>query len=209
MAMTYGWRYDFWKMMVDAGRDVDMVGSLNGGFNGDADWPDYQGKAFDRDHEGHWGWPASQIATELPEWIKTYTPDIAIILLGTNFPGGEGMTEAARVAATKKDIADIIATLRTKNPKVAIVIGEPFQDWAFFPALSQAYQDLAKETSTAESPVVTQATKEGWVSDIKSPDTCTVDWVHPNQKGDALIAKAFFGAVEGLVKKSTALTPAP
>src|SRR4051812_47069722 len=57
-AAVESYRYPLWKMLVDAGVDtqVDFVGSLVGGFEGDPPWPDYRGKRFDREHEGHWGW---------------------------------------------------------------------------------------------------------------------------------------------------------
>ena len=64
------WRWEFFKHLVDAGQDFDFVGSLATSYtNNDAAtddltnayYPSWRGVAFDRDHEGHWGWRASQV----------------------------------------------------------------------------------------------------------------------------------------------------
>ncbi len=197
---TYGWRYPFWKKLIDAGIKFDLVGSIDTGFDrqkfgGDPEYADYQGQAFDKDHEGHWGWAANGIADKLPGWLEGYTPDIALIMLGTNDSGQDRRAGLDTVEETKKDMRRIIEILRADNPNVGIIIGEPFQEWDPFPAMAEAYRELAQEMTTAESPVATVATNEGWISNPDLEGTSTVDWVHPNQRGDEIIAAAFF---EGL-----------
>lgn len=71
---TQSYRYPLWKKLVDLGASVDFVGSLPGGFEGDPDWPEYKGKAFDREHEGHWGGPPAGFAKSCPSGSKATLP---------------------------------------------------------------------------------------------------------------------------------------
>ncbi len=190
---TFSYRYPLWKLCVDAGMDVDFVGSLKGGFEGDPDWADYKGKPFDRDHEGHWGWTTRGIREKLPEWIKGYTADVALILLGTNDAG-----QKATPDDTTAEMGQLIDLLRARNPKVAVLIGQCFQEWAPFPALRAKIEALAKRKSTAASIVRVVDHSKGWISKPDLAGTHTVDWVHPNEAGDARLAAAWFEALNAL-----------
>ena len=59
---TDGWRYTFWKYCVAAGYPVEMVGSIDTGFQGTPDYPDFKGEKFNNRHEAHWGWNSEQLA---------------------------------------------------------------------------------------------------------------------------------------------------
>jgi hypothetical protein len=67
--------------LTAAGHEFDFVGSTNEHFAGT---PVYPNDDFDRDHEGHWGWRVDQILADLPGWLGSYTPDVALVHLGTN-----------------------------------------------------------------------------------------------------------------------------
>ncbi len=188
---TFSWRYPLWKMLVDADAHVDFVGSLKVGFNGDPDWADYKGQSFDRDHEGHWGWTTAAIADKLPGWLEGYTPDVAMILLGSNDKEKDTTLEP-----TVKAMTDIITALRKKNPRVVVLLGQTFQEWKPFPALREAMVKLAKDLNTEASPVVIVDHSPGWVSKPDAPGTHTVDWVHPNVAGDEKLAKNWFKALK-------------
>ncbi len=200
---TFSYRYPIWKMLVDAKADVDFVGSLSGGFEGDPDWADYQGRKFDRDHEGHWGWETVDVAKKLPEWIEGYTPDIALILLGTNDANGKTPEEKkASVERVRAAMADLIATLRKRNPKVVVLLGQCFQEWEPFPEMRKAMAELAQAQTTDASRIVVVDHSPGWVTDPKKPGTHTVDWVHPNPAGDDKLARHWFEALKPLLPKS-------
>lgn len=199
---TQSWRYPLWKKLVDLGAHVDFVGSLNGGFEGDPEWPDYKGRTFDREHEGHWGWTSRAVREKLPEWIKGYTPDVALILLGTNDANPKlNMT----IDDTAREIEQIIDILRAKNPKVTVLLGGPFHEWKPFPDMRSRYESLAKSKSTAASPVASVDLSSGWVSKPDAPGTHTVDWVHPNPDGDARLAGLFLDALHPHLKRLGAL----
>ena len=199
-AMTYSWRCPLWKKLVDAGASFDFVGSLKIGFEGDADWKDYKGKSFDRDHEGHWGWKTRDIRAKLGGWLGGYTPDIALILLGSNDPGGKMTSDE-----TKAEMQKIIELLRKRNPKVTVLLAPPFHEWKPFPEVRTKYRDLARELNTKASGVEYVDLGTGWVSNPKADGTHTVDWVHPNPKGDEKLAAGWFEALVPHLRKRRAL----
>lgn len=197
---TISWRYYFWQKLVDGNFNVDLVGSGQSGFEGDPPWPDYKGKVFDRDHEARWGAPTEAIAKQLSTALQGYTPDVALILLGTNDVRLDRTAGKDPVQSTRADLMGMINLLRQDNPSVVIVIGEPFQPWEPFPAISAMYQQVAAQLSTEQSPITTVKTGTDWISDPNKEGTSTVDWVHPNQKGDKMIAAAFFERVKPFLK---------
>lgn len=195
---TYSYRYPLWKILIDAGVDFDFVGSLKVGFNGSPNWAPYNGIPFDLDHEGHWGWRADAIRDSLPSWLAGYTPDIALILLGTNDwsrDNSDVLSHTQSANKTKEDIRGIINTLRADNPNVIILLGDPFQEWNPFPAYRSAFAALAQEENTEASPIINVAHAPGWVSSPELQGTHTVDWVHPNQAGDLHLAERWYAAL--------------
>jgi lysophospholipase L1-like esterase len=199
---TQSWRYPLWKKLVDLGATVDFVGSLAGGFEGDPEWPDYKGKTFDREHEGHWGWTTKGVREKLPEWIKGYNPDVALILLGTNDPNPKLNWT---LEDTAKEMEQLIDILRAKNAKVTILLGKPFQEWKPFPEMRDRFDALAKAKSTAASPIVTVDLSKGWVSNPDTAGSHTVDWVHPNADGDARLAGLWLEALQPQLQRLKAL----
>lgn len=189
---TWSYRYALWKMLIDAGHPADFVGSMTTGFEGSPVYEAYQGREFPNRHEGRWGWTTAKVAEALKESVaaRTWQADIAIIMLGTNDKDTKTTLEPTVTA-----MRDIVASLRTNNPRMRIVIGQPFQEWEPFPAMGAAYAALAKELDSTASPVISVATSAGWVSKPDQPGATTVDWVHPNPDGDAKLATAFAAAI--------------
>lgn len=197
---TFSYRYPLWKLLVDASAEFDFVGSLHGGFEGDPDWADYKGCAFDRDHEGHWGWKAVDVAEKLPGWMQDYTPDVALILLGSNDANGKTPEEhKASVDRVRVAISAIIGSLREKNPKVVLLLGQCYQEWEPFPAMRAAMTELAKTRTSKDSPIVIVDHASGWISDPRKTGTHTVDWVHPNAAGDEKLARNWVAALQPLL----------
>jgi lysophospholipase L1-like esterase len=158
----YTYRYPLFYKLKDAGYDVNFIGSLRTGLSGDFKWPDKNGVAFDLDHEGHYGWKTAAVRDKLPEWSAAWgaMPDIALIHLGTN--DRESKDYNADIAQPLKDM---VTFLRTKNPRVAVLIGHlNFSDEQAV-TIRKVVDAAAKEISTKESPVMTVATYEGWNPD--------------------------------------------
>ena len=98
----------------------------------------------------------------------------------------------------------IIRRAFSKNPKVVTIIGQTGHAWEPFPAMRAKMVELAKVKTTDASPVLIVDLSQGWISEPDQKDTHTVDWVHPNEKGDARIAKSLFDAMLPFLKKAGA-----
>jgi hypothetical protein len=71
-----GYRKPLYELLTANAYDVNFVGSLNWGF---AVTP-----SFDCDHEGHPGWTAGQIASNVYRWLEQNPPDVILAHVGTN-----------------------------------------------------------------------------------------------------------------------------
>ena len=80
-------------------------------------WPAYAGRNLDRDHEGHWGWRADQILGQLSGWLAGFTPNIALIHLGSN-----DAFQSQSASSTIGELGQIIDRLRADNPRVKILL---------------------------------------------------------------------------------------
>jgi lysophospholipase L1-like esterase len=116
----YTYRYPLFYKLKDAGYNINFIGSLKTGLNGDAKWPDKNGVAFDLDHEGHYGWKTAAVRDNLAQWSASWgaVPDIALIHLGTNDQGTKDIN-----GDIVQPLKDMVTFLRTKNPRIAVFIG--------------------------------------------------------------------------------------
>ena len=185
----YTYRYPLYGILKAAGYEFDFVGSLNAGLQSEAKWP----TPFDLNHEGHYGWQTGAVRDKLPEWMAKWqaAPDIALIHLGTN-------DKSARdyLAAVGEPLKEIIILLRRQNPHVVVLIAHlNFKDSAAL-KIRLLVEQIAQETTTEQSPVVTVPMYEGWVANPKWADTDTFDWAHPNPQGQKKMAKKWFAAMK-------------
>lgn len=183
-------RYPLWTMCVDADVNVEFVGNLSGGFDGDPDWPDYKGRPFPRAHEGHWGWPTHNLRKNLDEWTRGLLWDVVLLNLGTNDP-----TYKLSPGDSARELGGIIDFLRHRNPRVTILLGEPCPPWSPFPKLRARIAALAHERTSTSSPVELVEHSKGWISDPRAPGSFTVDWIHPTDAGDVRLAEGWFRAL--------------
>jgi len=194
----YSYRYALFFMLKDANVNFDFVGSMTGGLHADAKWPDYGNIPFDLHHEGHYGWPSLKVSGEFPKWAATYPvpPDMALINLGGNDMKAQDMD-----AAAAKPMRDIIALLRKMNPRVIVLIGD--LQWNSGPAgqINALYAQLAKELSTADSPVLTVAHYQGWRANPTDIYGDNFDGAHPNLKGQEKMARNYFNAMQPYLGK--------
>ncbi len=197
------YRYPLWKMLVDAGLTFDFVGSMRRHYGEQAGsgppQPDYRGHSFDRDHEGHFGWTAREIVDgrsrgngsgsgKLADWVAHYDADIALVHLGTNdvFRGRSN-------ESILDDLREIIGILRADNPAVAVLLAQLIpagQDPGVMASLNRALPRMARDMSTARSPVVIVDHHSGF-----DPREDTYDGLHPNESGERKMARRWFDAI--------------
>jgi acyl-CoA thioesterase I len=185
----YTYRYPLYYLLREAGYPVDFIGSQKAGLEADAVWPDRNGIPFDPDHEGHYGWKTAEVRDKLPAWMATYPapPDVALIHLGSN-----NYAEINYYASVIRPMQDIIGILRRSNPRVIILIGQLNENGAKSWVIRQLFKGLAYLTSTETSPVVTVDHYKGWREDRDDPLGDTFDGAHPNPRGQAKMAAAWF-----------------
>ncbi|GAB4318387.1 MAG: hypothetical protein Kow00127_10420 [Bacteroidales bacterium] len=195
--------------MIDAGVDFDFVGSMTDHYGcGTPVFPDYSGHQFDTGHEGHWGWRCDEVIDGdggtsscrsngggLANWLTSYTPDIALIHLGTNdlFQGSGGN---GSLNLTIGELETIIDILRADNPNITILLAQliptslPEHNWKI-PLFNAKIPDIAVNKYDPNSPIiiVDQFTGYDPVADNQS------DGVHPNESGEEKMAQKWADAI--------------
>ena len=205
------YRYPLWKMLVDAGLEFEFVGSMNTHLGvprkGPPPQPDYKGRPFDPDHEGHFGWTTGDIINgrrfdtgsgsgKLEQWVKDYRVDIALVHLGTNdaFATGDN-------ASTVDNLEQIVRILRADNPEVAVLLaqlipaGRRPEDDGPIESLNREIPRVAQAMHAARSPVIIVDQYSGF-----DPEVDTYDGVHPNESGEGKIARRWFDAIMELLE---------
>jgi lysophospholipase L1-like esterase len=200
------YRYRLWTKLVDVDAPVDLVGSLTNTQGGAPSYPDYRGRSFDRDHEGHSGFTVAQIASGLPEWMNAYVPDVSLIHVGTNdmlFGGGTAVSQALG------DMTQLVQRLRERQANVRIFVARILPvdpqhpgwylsgDFSGAPARIASYNSQlpawAASLSTSQSPIVVVDQNSGF--DARAQ---TIDGIHPNASGEEFLAQRWFDAIRSL-----------
>lgn len=198
------YRYNLWVKLIDAGVNFDFVGSMNMNLGANPTWPDYKGRSFDPDHEGHWGWRADEILNGVPdqrderlsEWLKTYTPDIVLIHLGTN-----DVFYSQSTSSTADELRHIIKMLRDDNRAVVILLAKLIPVFNMganlrIDELNSRIDAIADETSNPASPVVVVDQNSGFDAHAD-----TYDQLHPNKRGEEKMAARWFDALRPFLDK--------
>ncbi len=143
------YRRDLWQMLHAGNYNFDFIGSWSKhAGNTDVPIPD-----FDMDNEGHSGWTFEHILKppswdsargNLHEWIKTYTPDIVLIELGTN-----DIFQCRKPADMFANLNVILYLLREKNKHVKIFLAQ-------IPPLGAQWSDkkLCKNDTTYHDAII-------------------------------------------------------
>lgn len=206
------YRRDLWKLLHHGNYNFDFVGSWNKHhMGGDVPNPD-----FDMDHDGHSGWTAADIFNppswdsirgNMEEWLKMYTPDIVLIELRTN-----DVFQCRKAAYVINDFTKLVELLRTKKNDVKIFLaqippmgaqwatkklcGDSVMYQSAILELNSAIALFAKKQTTLISPVVVVDQYSG-----VNPAVEMYDDIHPNNKGEVLMAQKWFKAIRSYLKK--------
>ena len=204
------YRYDLWKRMIDHGDGFDFVGSHDIAFNSPGSIDDYMGQSFDNVNEGHWNWTTTEILAGadannqnfpttgsgmLSGWLASYTPDTAMINLGTNDVSRNGYQYDAATILT--NLGTIIDAIQADNPQVRVILSylprRSNQSSAFDAVRNEVNTGLAQlayDQTTSASQVSVVDLDRGYKS---SP--MTYDGTHPNDLGEAFFAKRLHDAM--------------
>ena len=204
-AYNQTYRYPLWKKLIDETATFDFVGSMDSNVDDTYSrvwlFPDYKSKAFDRNHEGHWGWSTDNIlmgiapSPGLSTWLQGYTPDIVVIHLGAN--------DAAQnfpVSKTKTNLGTIIDLVRADNPRVKILLDLMipcgFCGTGGIEPINAMIPGLAAEKTTAQSPILVVDQHTGF--DLYDPGNDTYDGIHPSATGEEKMATKLIAGLRAL-----------
>ncbi len=220
-----GYRYELWKMLVDAGLHFDLVGSHSMAREYGTTYPLYQGKIFDDDVNAWGGWTTTNIlngktsgwgagAGNLDTWLAASTPDAVLLHIGTNdawswFP----------TATFKVNVIKIIEKLQAKNPKVIIYLAKivPFGSATIggvpdarvrVPEYNAQIDEIAAAKSNSLSKVVVVDQYSGYNADVDS--ACDKYTVHPSISGAKKMASRWMSALlKDFPASGGTITPSP
>jgi lysophospholipase L1-like esterase len=175
-----GYRPSFCFRMRDAGVEVDMVG-------GKADGPD----TFDNRHQGYPHAPLYDLSAGVPEKVRTYQPDVVLLLAGSDEANTDSFSPHAfeanlqvmidRLFTAKRDAKLLIATVppprygRKSGPKRA---------------LNELVRRAVRERADRGEAVYLVDTFK-----LLDPQRDRVDANHPNDSGYERIGEAFANAL--------------
>ena len=172
------WRFWLWNDLLDAGYNVDFVGSQTAVQSGAPGNPN-----FDLDHEGYWGWTSGQVVPQVLGWAQAAQPDVVTLHLGTN-----DLAALIPINQVIGNISQIILNLRSVNPNVTVLLAQIIPTSQIFasgqiPAFNAQVLALAQTMSTSSSAIIAVDHFTGF-----SVAADTWDGIHPNESGGERMA---------------------
>ncbi|KAF2746630.1 carbohydrate esterase family 3 protein, partial [Sporormia fimetaria CBS 119925] len=180
------WRSKLWnKLQGTEWAKVNFVGSGRVDNN-------CRDNNYDKDHEGHSGFLAVNIANQnqLEGWLRTNPADVITMHLGTNdiVSGNKQVSEI--IAAFTK----MVGQMRASNPRMKIIVAQiipvGFGNYPRIPELNRAIPGWAQQQNKTESPI--------WVVDQYTGFSGTGDnrdGIHPNDSGDTKMMNVYYPAL--------------
>lgn len=186
------YRYYLWRRLVDEELEFDFIGTQHYNHGGEGYWPKYKDLEFDRDHEAYRDWRIDHVVNgkdgeeekgSLEKWLDGYTPDIAVVLLGTH-----DVLQAKQTEWAEREMRRVIEILRADNDRIAILMVVPppaqHENADFLAPLVAAYAGLAERETTVNSPIRLVDLPRVFDPQLH----LAYDGVQPNDAGERLIA---------------------
>ena len=207
------YRRDLWRLLHKGYYNFDFIGSWSLHHMGGR-MPNYD---FDLDHEGHSGWTISDMLHapdwdsargNITKWLSLYRPDIVLVELGTN-----DVFQCMNMDTAFASFSKLVNILRRKNRNVKILIAQipPLgNQWSQKKLCdtSRTYGEMVLDfnkrvadfsilASTKHSPIVTVDQYSG-----VDPSKDMYDDIHPNSKGEKIMAERWFNALKPFLYKN-------
>ncbi|MBN1352363.1 T9SS type A sorting domain-containing protein [candidate division KSB1 bacterium] len=186
-----GYRDDLYNLLTDESIDFDFVGSQSAGDFGD------------NNHEGHPGWTADSLINKLNTWLSVYSPDIVLLMIGTNDVNSAQTPEG--IAGEIEQLVDIIYNDNVST-KIVLASLVPRKD-AFDSKtddvnvllLDMYYAKLSSDYKIYYAGINEMfKTRADWETTLMN----ATDDIHPNNDGYTMIAKVFFNSILNAVNVS-------
>lgn len=203
------YRYTLWERLVEAGLEFDFVGTRHDPARRSV-WTATAGLQFDTDHEGHANYRIDHMLNgkddgrgTLESWLDAYTPDVAVVLLGTHDALQGHLTEWS-----EREMRRVIEILRRDNDRVAILLAAPppvrddIEHAELLQELADMYTALAQRETTVQSPI----RLVDLFSTFDKERMLSAEGDRPNSVGQRFIAERF--ALSLLLLDESHLDPA-
>jgi lysophospholipase L1-like esterase len=190
-----GYRETLFRLAHAAGKSIQLVGSRT---NGPAT---VDGVAWPRTHEGYSGYTIPALLRDdlTPNNVKTYKPNIVLLMIGTNdLSVGEAMPEVR--------LAGIVDTILSADPKLLLFLTQitPGQ------ADKASYNQKVKPYNAAMVGIVSQRAAAGKhirLMDMNTPFLSNANYstallangVHPNDAGYKLMGQTWYAVLSPLL----------
>ena len=189
-----GYRNDLDALLTSEGVAFDFVGSLS------------DGTGFDADHEGHDGFRADQILSNINGYLTSANPDIVILHIGTNDVSNNETPES-----TRDEIGQILDAITAFNSNTKIILSSiiPRTDGKddSTDILNTLLEDLFYQKRDTEGQNLFYAganeifkQNSSWATDYFSAG----DNVHPTDTGYNVMGQLFFDVVMTAINAATA-----
>lgn len=182
-----GYRAPLYRLLTNAGYNIDYVGTQRG--SALADCPDL-------DHEGHLGFRLDHIDAGFTAWAdQVADPDIIVLLVGAN-----DLAQNQEVKNMTNRLDRLISRITQNRPHARLIVCGLF--------LRTDYPDLNETMRTIYNPfvpvIVARHATQGeqvWFLDLYQALTAAdlVDGLHPNQVGYNKLATNIFSAITNLI----------
>lgn len=186
------YRYYLWERLTESGLEFDFVGTRHDPARRSV-WTSSSGLRFDPDHEGHPNYRIDHVLNgrddgrgTLESWLDAYTPDVAIVLLGTH-----DALQGHQTEWSIREMRRVIEILRRDNERIAILLAAPppvepdHEHAGLMLELADAFTELAQRETTVQSPVRLVDLYSGY-----DPATMlSTEGNRPNSVGHRLIAE--------------------
>ncbi len=184
------YRRALWKKLKSASCNVDFVGSMHGVWD-PRSWSEvpHLDDDFDPDHEGYWGYRTDHVLPFIREKVKSYSPDIVLMHLGSN-----DVASSESIEQMVSELSQMIDLIRLENPDVKILLAEliPGDNNDGIILLNKEIRKLGPVKNTKESPVIVVDQYSGYeFSD-------SFDGVHPGESGEEKMAGRWFSGMMSL-----------
>jgi lysophospholipase L1-like esterase len=177
-----GYRIELSRALEATGTRIDFVGSLRNG----------SPSLDDEDHEGHSGWRIDQIHAAVGVWIRTYQPDVVLLLIGTN-----DVWSHYRVATAPRRLGALVDRIHALRSATKIFVSTipPFRN-------ATLNRRAVEYNAAARRIVLARVERHRPVWFVDGGGTLTLaelaDGVHPNASGYRKLAQAWYAALRGV-----------
>ncbi|MBU1190486.1 MAG: cadherin-like domain-containing protein [Gammaproteobacteria bacterium] len=192
-----GFRPQLYFNLMSAGADFDMVGSIQ-----DSCAPNC---SHDPDNEGHSGYTATNIATNVTSWLNQNPPDVIMLHIGTNVDSNFPYPNVTQVG-------QILDMIKGYNPNIPVVLARIINKarGSYDPQLTvfnQSIDSLAQSRIAAGDKIIVVNMEPALGYTTSTTDFAVGDDLHPTAGGYAKMTPVWFDGLNRFIPTCVNVIP--